>query len=327
MSDQNYITYPILHNVTLDQDYFQFPIDPLLPQDQIGNTYSLYINYTNTNCPTGYFIWDYFSSGELYVNTAENQSIKNAKSTFVTLFKNFLSKPNKLGNILPIGSQPFEFVTSVNSPTSHEQNNDALCAWMFKIEKFFEVEKADVTSAAPISIPLCSFLTLKDTNRSITIKSDHYSFANLIDDVSICSCPELNTSNSSYVSCTPSVLGLTFKTCPKYSPKKELLKSTALALENTEKSFVLVLEYSLSQHFTHLFDIHAIHTDSDPAHVFSLNYPLTENYDELVPSAIAVYEEFLNNYVNSVQSHPVVNIEENTNLQINSSYISSLLSV
>jgi len=322
MSDQNYSIYPIEHNSIMNQDYFKFPVSSV--NDDDTSAYSLYINYTDIHCSPGYFIWDYFSSGELYINIPENQSIKNAKSTFTTLFKNFLSKPNKLGTVLPIGSQPFDFVTSVNSPTSNE---DILCAWMFKIEKFFEVGEAVATSSPPTSIPLCSFLTHKNTDKSITIKSDHYSFANLIDNASICSCPELNTPDSSYASCAPFTLGLSFKICPKYSPKKELLKSTVLTPQNTENSFVLALEYFLSQKFTHQFDIYSVSTDGDVTHVFSLNYPLTENYDELVPSAIAVYAEFLNNYINSDQSDAPLSIEEDTNLQINSSYISSLLSV
>jgi len=319
MSEQNYVSYPILHNSTLNQNYFTFPVDPLLPLDAMGNTYSLYINYTQY-CPPGYFIWDYFSSGELFINLSEDQSPISAKATFITLYKNFLLKPNKLGSVHEIGTKPFDFVTSVKSPTSEN-----VCAWMLSIEKFFDLQEI-APKSLPSSLSICSFLTINDTNKSVLVKSDHYSFANVIDNVSVCSCPELASSNS-YTTCTPATLGMSFAICPKYSPKKELIKSTLVTLENTENSFVLAMEYSLSEKFNHQFDIHAIPSVGEVTHVFSLTYPLTESYDELLPSVFDVYQEFLNNYVNSVSSNSDSTIQENTALEKPSSYISSLISV
>jgi hypothetical protein len=107
----------------------------------------------------------------------------------------------------------------------------------------------------------------------------------------------------------------------------ETFSNLGALIENTENSFVLAMEYSLSEKFNHQFDIHAIPSVGEVTHVFSLTYPLTESYDELLPSVFDVYQEFLNNYVNSVSSNSDSTIQENTALEKPSSYISSLISV
>ena len=321
MSDN--IIYPVTHNDSVGQDYVTFPVDPLASSDTPGNNYSLYINYANF-CEPGNFVWDYFSSGELYINLPQGQSIKGAKTTIISLFRNFLLNPTKLGNVCSIGAKPYDFVTSVKSPTS---NDELLCAWMFNLEKFFEIEETSFSSPTPNPISLCSFLTIKNTAKSITIKSDSYSFGNFIDDTPVCSCPKMNSDSSTFAYCSPYLMGAHMDTCIGYSPKKEVLKSNLVTQENTENSLVLVLEYSLATNFDHKFEISSISHNKEVNHISTLNYPITENYEELLPSVISIYEEFLNNYVNSIKSDYSYSLEENNDLQVNPSYISSLLTV
>lgn len=316
------VHYEIQHNPHLNQDYFVFTIDPLLPISSEGNSYCLYINYSENIAPDS-FVWDYFSTGELYINIPKNKTIEYARDTFRTLFKNYFLKPQRLGNPAPVGTKPFDFVTSVSSPSSPN-----IQAWMFEISKFFSLK--DTSSKIPVaSSPICSYLTINDPGKSFFIKSDSYIFANVPDNSFFCSCPSI-IGQLPYASCAPYALLMPMNKCSGYNPKTTLLESKIVTLDNTTNFFTLILEYSLSSQLTHQFNISSVTQDKEVNLVFSLDYPLTEDYDKLLQSATEVYNTFLVNYTNATTSDSIkISQEDNIpdqSKEVNS-YIFSLLSV
>lgn len=325
--------YEIHHNNTLDQDYFTFPT--LLastsgPDTSGANIYCLYINY-NKDVPPNTFVWDYFSSGELYINLPDGKSIESAKESFRNLYRNYFMKPDRLGNPLPVGTSPFDFVTSVISPTSYDTQ-----AWLFHIPKFFNLKDSNSTPTSTPAYPICSFFTLNDSSKPIFIKSDSYSFANIPENTSFCSCPSL-ASQSPYTSCAPYILSNAFtipttsmNNCSGYNPETTLLQSKCITLDNTNTSMVVILEYFLSCSFMHQFNISSVSENKEVTLISSLSYPLTEDYDELLKSATEIYNTFLANYVNVTTSDSIEILQEDT-LPVQSeevnSYISSLLTI
>jgi hypothetical protein len=237
---------PVLFDLDTSQYYFE------LPNPGTDYTTRFWLNSINsakypspTGCEEGEFIYDYFGSGEVYLNIPENIYITSVAKTFFTVYKNHIHSPTGELKRHPdaAGFSPNNHVTSCLSPSVDPYNSSPVYAWKFSIDTFFNTvsssevkDKKKVISPAP-----CQYLTYHANDTKIT--SADYAFANVPPNIALCSSPVLS-SKSSMTLCSSFHLGRIDKHCPHYVALSTIIKTTAVTPLNSENIINIQMRYS-----------------------------------------------------------------------------------
>jgi hypothetical protein len=309
--------YPIEYSEAHSQSYFTFFVGTELNY----YTISLYLNYIDSKSIfnfkldnfSSFFIWDYFASGELYISLPPNKKIASAKNSFTKLYnKYFLDGP--LSSPLPtseIMNFFHEIAYCVTSPSDL-----SVTAWAFDLELLFNLEDCEQPTAAQKN-PVCKYFSINSSN--VIFKSEHYKFANLIENTSNCSSPQISSSDS--ISFCPQYIFNTPQTsCHYYSYDFTTVESTLIQPKNSSSTFTIDLIYANSLDSSHLFKI--INT-ADSSEISSFHYPSDSLYEDILSEAISVYSNFIECY----QDHDLsANVSKNQTIpETKLSYIQTLI--
>lgn len=267
------------------------------------SSYNIYINNTD-QISDDFFIWDYFGSGELYCNFSK-YNLVSWNPNFVKLFTQYFLS-SKLAPPDKSGLNPYSFAISVLFNGRY--------VWALSIDLFFNYEKVRKESS------LCSYLTFQDSN--VSVVSKHYQFGNIIDSTPSCSHSTLSSPTKHAVcSFFPGN-----STCPLYTPTSQSIASSSISLDNTSQEILFTLNYSLSDSFSHLFEIN---NATENAIVNTLKYPSDMSYEELKSEALDIFSSYIDSYKDS---NCTISDKEITSQDTNKdttkvSYITSLIGV
>jgi len=286
---------PVLFNLDTSQYYFD------LPNPGTDYTTRFWLNPIHaakypgpTGCEEGEFVYDYFASGEVYLNIPENIYITSVAKTFFTVYKNHIVSPTGQLKQHPdcAGFAPSNHVVSCLSPSVDPYNSTPVYAWKFSIDTFFNTvsssevkDKKKVISPAP-----CQYLTYHANDTKIT--SADYAFANVPPNIALCSSPVLS-SKSSMTLCSSFHLGRIDKHCPQYVALSTIIKTTTVTPLNSENIINIQMRYSTTLSGDHSF---VIQNMTDNATLTTLNYDKDSNYDEVLVEANNIFEEFISCY-------------------------------
>lgn len=267
------------------------------------SSYNIYINHSN-DIPDQYFVWDYYGSGELYCNFRKN-NLMLWKDSFPKLFTSYFLN-SKLSQPHSSGLDPYTFALSI---PFHDRY-----VWSFVIDTFFTYEKLIKES------PVCTYFTLSTSE--VTVVSDHYQFANLVDSTPCCSHPTVSSSTKhSHCQFYPGN-----STCPLYSSSSRIVSSRLVDLENTSNQILFNLTYSMSDSFSHIFEITNQTADCI---VNVMKYPSSLSYDEVLSESIQIFDSYVSSYANSncQISDKEVSSQDTNKDKPRTSYIESLIGV
>lgn len=291
--------FPILYSDQHSQKYFTIPMS-----ENSSETYNIYINEVEPDSSLGLniglnkFVWDYFSTNELYITIPNDFKLASAKGIFVPLlYQAFLS--GELSNYPSFcGIEKYGCATSVASPSLPDQLN----AWSFDVSSFFNLEKSIQNIISKTPDPVCKYFTVK--NNKLDILSKEYIYANRLDNISVCSAPLLFEPGQ-LCSCLNFHLNVRQSICVAYEYDYTVIKSTNIVPNNSTDSYLINLVYSQSYDSSHIFKII---NDLNCTEISSYSYPSDISYDDLLPQAIDIYNEYIDCY----QDHT---LDENNNIQ------------
>lgn len=289
----------IIESISPEQKKFTFQFI----NDGETNSYNIYINHSD-NVPTEHFVWDYYGHAELFCNFRSHNLIA-WKDSFIKLFTGYF-----IAGRLPVPTTynltPYTFVTSISFEDRY--------AWMFPIDTFFESEKIT------ISQPLCSYLTINSSEFSLF--SEHYSFANAIENIPTCSHPFVAASGKHAIcSYYPST-----SSCSVQVPLTKTLQTQTVSILNTSQTITFNLLYHISDRFEHVFKI-VNATDNVIVNTFS--YPISNSYQDLLSEVSDIFNTYLSSYNDSSYSisQEEVGITPTNKDTTKVSYIESLIGV
>lgn len=294
--DESMLKVNTIENISSDVKKFTFRFDG-------DSSYNVFINHSE-HVPSDMFIWDYFGTGELYLNF-QTCNITSWKDSFPKLFTGYLLT-GKLTVPQQPGLTPFHFATSM---FFIDRN-----VWAFPIATFFHYEKIQKES------PICSYFSL--TNSNVSIVSKHWQFANTVDSAPCCSHPTLSSSTKhSYCSFYPGN-----SACPLYTPSFKVIHSNVISLDNTSNEIVFDIHYSLTDSSSHIFQI--VNTTEDVI-VNTFKYSSDMSYDDLFVEVIDIFNTYLSSYLesNCVISNKEVSFQDTDKDTPKVSYIESLIGV
>jgi hypothetical protein len=316
----------MLYSTTYKQPYFC----ALTPS---GEEISIYMNFTS-NVSEGNVVYDYFNTSELFLNVSPNQVIDSIKSNVFQSLQNkhFFSSDSKLKTMpTDVGYSPYNFVTSVLSPT-----NPNFYAWSFPIETLFrshsdpdhpyyknKMDTPDTNTSIEKSYPACSFYSIKKNDLEIT--SSHFNFANTIENYHTCSHSKMSN-NSCLSQCHFAAEPSSAQPhCLFYSPNSLAILSSEIDIPNTDSNFSISVNYSTALNGNYIFTI----INNNTSEILSkLEYPFNpeSSYDKFIPEVTEIYNEFLSCY-DSIQLIDSTK-EQQTDIPVpKNSFIQSLLGV
>lgn len=271
-----------------------------------------------------YFIYDFFSSGEIYISIPENKSINSVSVDFARMYaKHFLSDKGILrkypeAEFDPISINSSTIVSKTYSPSYDPfSDSEQVSAWLFTNTDYFNLIDSESVKKNKKLVPsVCEYYSV--SNSKLTLISPHYKFANIPDDMKCCSCPSLT--GGKFATCPFQSMGnkITQSSCVAYKPLIKVLKKDTVKIFNTNETFDIELRYSLGLDGSHTFTIINLQNDSIISH---LNYPSDQTYDDLLTEIERIYSEYVSCYnLDSIEN----NNPEVTSL-VKESYILSLV--
>lgn len=288
----NDVTFPIRYADQYQQNYF------VIPTFADASEYSFYINNNdNYMIPPDKFVWDFYGSGELYFSLPSGMEIASIKKTFAVFYHSFIfdqssikKLPIQIGDCFDVNTIVSDFlsdpiITSVYSPTNSDTS-----AWCLSIDSFFTVKKS---TNFPIKItpdPVCKYFSVKNNN--LDILSKEYVYANRLENISICSAPLLYEPGQ-LCSCANFHLNIKQSVCAVYEYDYTVVKSTNIIPNNSTNSFSITLRYSNSYDSSHIFKII---NDLDNTEVSSYSYSSDLSYEDILPQALSIYEDYIDCY-------------------------------
>jgi hypothetical protein len=189
--------------------------------------------HQDTNLPLYTVYYDYFFTGNIYFNIPKGVQITSVKKEFLDKYKLICFNPDfqKLALENPDSfntKYSWVSVTNMNIPsikTSYSENVSALFLGFsvfanVKNEQVFQLEENSTQIISSSQVPQCQYYTYVSSSEicNDTI-SNHYSFANHLEDISMCS---HSIHNGSFAPCSYSShdvsSSLSQTNCPVYSP-------------------------------------------------------------------------------------------------------------
>lgn len=239
--------------------------------DSFNGSYTLFINHLST-LPAGIFVWDYFASGELWVNFSHANLTSANTTLFSQIYKSYFLNSGLLSKEPTYaGHSPLDFVTS------YQVYSDGTYGWAIPLDPFFEYERVVV------SHPVCSYYSVN--NSSYKHLSEHYNFANIPSDTTCCSHPSV----ASFTPCKAAIQN----NCSLYQSKTDVLATSTVSYLNSHTSLLFNLEYYLSFDLYHTFVINNV---TQSATLNTLIYPLDNDYDSLLQEALSIFDDYISSY-------------------------------
>lgn len=158
------VEVPIQYNTSYSQNYFIIPISE-------DATFTCYVNFNSEVLPNMVY-YDYFGSGEFYVNSSSDFIIHSVKDSFVSLYRQMFIEDDYFKNIPDnlFSKETVEIATSVSTPT--DLKNDPIYIypildtkmspnpfWAIHVSKVFNV-------AQPISFEQATSIFTEFDNES-----------------------------------------------------------------------------------------------------------------------------------------------------------------
>lgn len=292
------MTFSTIETLSPTIKYFEFTFH----SQNTEAAYKVYINH-DPDISSGQFIWDYYSSGELYCNFSRHNLLR-WNSNIIVLYRDYLHT-QRLQNPDSSGQSPTSFAQSVAFRDGY--------AWSFDLSTFFQYELVMEES------PLCQYLSTTFVNPPI--RSKYYQFANL--PPSSCSCSHPST-DGKYASC--SFYGNN-SNCSLSISSNTVLTTKKIDINNTSSSIHFELQHTLTDQMNHVFLIYNV---TDSCVLTKLKYTSDLDYDQIYTEALSVFNSYLEAYQND--SYTVSDfIKQDTPISDKdipkSSYIQSLLGV
>lgn len=300
---------PIYYDPEYSQPFF---VAEITLADQPSYSVKFFINHLDV-VPDNYFIYDYYGSGEIYINynSFDKISCVNIKfftQTYISIISN--TNPSPFPDPFPLHiSAPF-----VAAEYKHPLSQNS-CYYM-NTPIFFNLDSSD-NSSTQVTLPthsspvkLCRHLTL---NSNI---SEDYQFANVIDNLPICS------TLSSEKNCVTCKFTTRFSSCFFYSPSQTLISKVDINHSNTSSSTTISLSEVKTISDERLF---VINNDTEDVLINEFVVPSTEDSlsEEDVQNHVSdVFMQILSAYKNdNVVDSPKESIVESNS----KSYILSLI--
>jgi len=310
-NSQVYIKYDSDHN----QCYFELNVSSEEPVTKY------YINFTE-DVAENTCVLDYFNTYEIFINIKSPFVISHVLPTIYTLHSKYLRSTSPLSVPPPsLNYKPISFAVSVVSPT-----NPNSYAWSFPLSTFFSTfEDSNHEYYKNVSSknnpPICSYYSV--INDSLDITSSSFNFANKIPNYHFCSHMSMSSDNK-VATCTFALLNLSQTTCVIYSPRKDLIFTNKISLENTSEYFTISLYHSLSLDGSHIF---FIVNDRTSENISVLEYPkdTQATYDILLQEVTNIYNSYISCY-NDSQILSIDNLLQKSEIQ-KRSFIQSLIEV
>jgi len=290
---------PIKFDSTYNQIYF--PVD--LSKDNQSITHKFYFNHS-PDIHSDYIKYDYFGSGELYLNLSfyQPQSITGIHYSAFLIWYTQVVASTKI----------FDKDSLLNY---YEDEQSSMNVFMIKVSEIFNIIASPTeTVETPQFAAICKSFTLSNDN--VDIKSSDYLFANIITDFSSCS---HETFKNRHVNC--SFVG-NFESCPMFTPKVEYIKTVSITKDNTTSS----VNYSLRTHQSMnddvvLYEIYD-ETNLNTIHRFQVNLTDNVSKEDAQNHALEVFQESIDVYQNDNLEE--VNFSSN-DPKLKTSFIASLV--
>jgi hypothetical protein len=304
--------------LSMGEDYtVRFFINNIDKENEYVNKYS---------CPKGYFIYDYFGSGELYINIPEDKYIVSVRPTFKTLYFNHITNGMMKEYPSNIGHKPTSFAESCISPSSDHLSDNPLYAWKMSIDTFFNTVDASEIDGKNQKVikksPVCKYLTLHNDQHNIT--SEYYNFGNIIQNRSVCSCPKMGSKTSitpchvvDMMSSIPAE-----SACASYVPLSKVIRTISVCPQNTEQQTNIQMRYSTTMTKEHSFIIENLTAQTI---LSALQFPSDLPYEDIITEVNGIFDELTSCYVpDDVNESSVIDTKEEVS---KISYIQTLLGV
>lgn len=284
-----------------------------------GAYINLYLNEA-TDIDEGYFIYDYYGSGQLYVNAGPNLQLQYANELFAkvisTSFINIESNSPFI-NYPQDGTAVAGFGTNLIEAVNYHET----MAWRFAINDYFQlkiktslnlkkkafpafsnfpafsIKETEPAATQNQDVPLCKyfdFVSDADMQSKLVHLSEDYGFANRINNVRACCAPARNINTNSLVFCGFDVENQTH--CRMYSPNITNVYSENITLfnSNDHKTFSIY-------HYQTLFNknVFSLKNDTDQVLLTKIEFDSDISYDQGLASAMEALTNFSSCYSES----------------------------
>lgn len=291
----------------------------VIPVDNEGNSIRLFINQ-NENVPESAFLYDYFGSGEIFVNVPADKILTGAKEKFAAFYrKNFMGVgsslkteyPSQIGVIPNSGSG-----TSYPTPSTIGTSNPTY-GWLFGLETYFNLE--DSNSVPKIVDPICKYYSYSGKNKSENIISSEYNFANHIENYPSCSCAAKTGSPKSLGFCEFPKSCQT--SCRFYSPLSETVSKVVITPNNSDQSIEFETVRLKLNNGNNLYRIINV---SNLSVVNQIEVPSEVSEGDANKQVSEIFNEYISCYLD--HQHQNINLNTNDVVEKNS-FIQTLLEV
>lgn len=258
----------------------------LIPHESNDHHIRLFINH-DSSIPEGFFVFDFFDSGEIFLNTdILSKKISHAEINLRNLINLvFSSVPNPLMQY-PDSDGLTVYLNGFFVEVFKQYRND-MYGWKLPIQGFFgsiPENIIDMKQKSPKVSPICKHYSLND------IVSKNYRFANIITDFDSCS----SSKRINYETILHSCLFEPKKQseCPFYEPDVSILLTKEVKMHNSNNSEKFRLEHFHSRTGYNSFSI--ICGDNNVLN--NIVTPPNISYDEALISAIEIFKKYLDCY-------------------------------
>ena len=258
----------------------------LIPNQTDDHFIRLFIN-DDSSIPDGYFVFDFFDSGQIYLNasTLTNKiscAQVNLRSFLNLIFSNTATSlttyPNSSGSTIFMNG----FIVE-----SFELYRSGMYGWKIPIEGFFGdiPENIVTTKQKQLKIsPICKYYSHNN------IVSKDYRFANIISNFQSCSSHKRNNFETTLNGCLFEPRKQS--DCPLYEPDISVIMTKEVKMFNSNSSEKFTLEHFYSRTGYNSFSI-ICGNDNVLNNIVT---PPEISYDEALTSATDIFEKYLECY-------------------------------
>jgi hypothetical protein len=289
---------PLLGTILYNSDYNQSYI-PVVSSSSL--LYSLFLNIDydrfEDEFPNNFFVYDLFGSNEIYLppppsGHAYSLNEENRINFLKLFYYNFnTEEDNKnIRNLISNNTFPSSLLSLYVAPVTLikfkvlEKNSNIYV--LFYLDDFFTLTEiqniSTVQSQKSIPVSSCKYLTI--SNKKHSFISSNYPYANLVDNIPICSNPNLTDSSNHPTTCPYYYISSitndfqSFLTCNHYSANEEIILDKIIYLDSNSSPVRISLSKSISLNNNELYKIHN-HTENITIFDFEIDSEDKNNID------------------------------------------------
>lgn len=298
--------------------------------------------YQDSNIPLYSIYYDYFFTGNIYFNVPKGAKITSVKKEFLEKYKYIsfnsefqklaLEDPESFNNKYSWVSVGKIDIPSAKTSYSEDLSGLFLNFFFFANLEIEEAQEVNHTSPKVISsseIPKCQYYTCTSSSplRNDSVSS-HYSFANHLEDIPMCSHP---SQNGAFATCPwysqdPSS-NFAQSSCAIYSPSVSSVEISKLKIHDIE-SIDSTIDFELKYFESNENHTFYVKDSSKNTNLIFFTYPISDySYEDCLPLAKTAFRDF--HSLIFVDNTPTYSdpVEEESSLSKPTTYISQLLSI